>query len=136
MTESLIQVSNCLLLRLRLVCPKKRLGVATSRVERLGLVVARQVLMHSLLLLWQVSRRRVCGMLSRLLKRSSVRDTTSARVTRRELLGVVLRYMGVGGSKVTSLLPARGKRSGELFSSLCWLHTRVGQRLGMMWRRS
>ena len=99
-------------------------------------MVDRQVLMHGLLLLWQVGRRRVCGMLSGLLKRSSVRDTTSARVTRRELLEVVLRCMGVGGSKVTSLLPDRGNRSGKLCASLCWLHRRVGQKLRLVWRRS
>ena len=43
------------------MCPKKRLRleVTNSRVERLGVVVTRQVRMHDLLLLWMVGRQRV-----------------------------------------------------------------------------
>ena len=84
MTDSLIQVVNSLWLVLRLVCPKKRLmlEVTTSRVERLGLVVPRQVLMHGLRL--QVGREG--SMRSRLLPRdrgNSFRDSNRVSNPRR-----------------------------------------------------
>ena len=131
-----------LVLCVELLCPKNRRLEVTSRVERVGLVVTRQVQRHGLLLLVDRRDRQLGRLLLRKVgsslkrKRSSLRNSNRVRATRRELLEMVLRYMGVGGSKVTSLLPARGNRSGELYSSLCWLHMRVGQRLGMTWRRS
>ena len=141
----MIQVVDCLLLVLcvELLCPKnRRLEVATSRVERVGLVVTRRVQRHGLLLLVDRRDRQLGRLLLRKVgsslkrKRSSLRNSNRVRATRRVLLEMVLRYMGVGGSKVTSLLPARGNRSGELYSSLCWLHRRVGQKLRLVWRRS
>ena len=117
---------------LRLVSPKKRLRleVTTSRVERLGLVVTRQVRMHGLLLLWLVARQGKGSRRSRLLREigSSGKHRNRWSNSLGELLEM-LRWMGVGNSIEMGLLLIMG--SMPMWDSNwrdCWLHRGVGER--------
>ena len=123
------------LLRLVLwMSPKKRLRleVTTSRVERLGLVVTRQVRMHGLLLLWLVARQGKGSSRSRLLREigSSCIHRNRGSNSLRKLLEMVLRWMGVGNSNGMGLLLIRGNvpREGSNWRD-SWLRRGVGERL-------
>ena len=131
----MFRVVDCLLLVLcvELWGPKNRgLEVTTSRVERLGLVVTRQVRMHGLLLLWLVARQGKGSSRSRLLREigSSCIHRNRGSNSLRKLLEMVLRWMGVGNSNGMDLLLIRRNmpRGGSNWVD-SWLHRGVGERL-------